>query len=211
MFGMLDYRAHKLYLILFGIPNFIIMWLWIIGIPLLSYHLAFAEYDLWVVKLGASLIVLVIAELLSGLVSFILDRIFFFLFTLIVDVIPHDGRTQDKANEVVRLGATAITLYETNKNPAEWSDNQIEELVRLDWIARLFYSDRIRERCNVLRSHFKSNPGDDFDGSKPRQVVEEAGVAQGFIEGIVSNKVWRLMGVRYGFFVYLIVFNPSGY
>ena len=80
MFGMLDYRAHKLYLILFGIPNFIIMWLWIIGIPLLSYHLAFAEYDLWIVKLGASLIVLVIAELLSGLVSFILDRIFFFLF-----------------------------------------------------------------------------------------------------------------------------------
>lgn len=208
---MLDYRAHKLYLLLFGVPNFLIMWAWIIGIPLLSYHLAFAEYSLWITRVGASLLILVIAELVSGLVSFVIDKFFFFIFTLIVDVIPHDGRTKKQANEVVKAGPSAVTLYETNKNPSDWTDEQIEELIRLDWIARLFYAERIRERCKVLRWHFQANPDDDFGSSKPRQVIEEAGVARGLCETIITNRVWRLMALRYIFFLYLILSNPSGY
>lgn len=34
MFGMLDYRANKLFLIIFGIPWFLLRWIAILALPL---------------------------------------------------------------------------------------------------------------------------------------------------------------------------------
>lgn len=215
MFGMLDYRAHKLYLILFGIPNFLIMWLWIIAVPIISYLIAFDYFDIWIYRVSGAIVVLLLAELIAGLLSYVIDWLFFSTFTLIVDIIPHDGRSKNEAKEVVKAGGKAVVLYETKKNPADWTDEQIEELVRLDWAARLFYGERVRARCNFLREYYQSHPDDDpfdeFGDATPHWVIKNAGLNQGIVEATISNRVSRIMTIRYAFFLWLIAFNPSGY
>lgn len=42
MFGMLDYRAHKLYLILFGIPIIILKVVTLLGIGFIAYLVGFS-------------------------------------------------------------------------------------------------------------------------------------------------------------------------
>lgn len=211
MFGMLDYRAQKLYLILFGIPNFIIFLLWAIGIPLIAYHLGFKQSDAWFLQVAASIGFLLVAEIIAAAVSFIYDKLCFFIFTLIVDIVPYDGRTKAEAKAVVVNGRKALVLYETNKNPGDWTDEDMESLAGLDWVARLFFSERLRERVQALHWHFRNNPEDNFHGDIPRQVIENAGLKQGWAEKIISHRIWRLLLIRYSLFAFLIIFNPSGY
>ena len=45
MFGMLDYRAHKLYIILFFIPNLILNLFAIFGIKIISITIGLAFAD----------------------------------------------------------------------------------------------------------------------------------------------------------------------
>ena len=62
MFGMLDYRAHKLYLILFGIPIIIINLISIFGIGFIAYLVGFSFVETWLIKIILSVVVLFIVE-----------------------------------------------------------------------------------------------------------------------------------------------------
>lgn len=58
MFGMLDYRAHKLYLLLFGIPWYVIRWMIIIGLPFIYYGIGLKVADNRLLQIVVSLFAL---------------------------------------------------------------------------------------------------------------------------------------------------------
>jgi hypothetical protein len=80
MFGMLDYRARKLFILLFGVPVFILRWFFTLGVPLGSYVIAKNYADsLWEVilfgiptLLGGYIVAIIIMFPIGVLWSFLL-------------------------------------------------------------------------------------------------------------------------------------------
>ena len=63
MFGMLDYRAHKLYVILFGIPLFLVTWALIIGRPALAYLISYSYFENEIGEVFAAIALTILFEL----------------------------------------------------------------------------------------------------------------------------------------------------
>ena len=116
MFGMLDYRAHKLYLALFFFPFLVIHTLEIFGIPVLvlgagqailsSYPIFENDYLLFFV----SLIAFCFLWLLTGPLWAVVEGFAKATFRFLIDVVPHDGRSDEEAWEVVAYGQKAMTF-----------------------------------------------------------------------------------------------------
>ena len=64
MFGMLDYRAHKLYVILFFIPNIFLSLFALFGIPLINYSIGLQFADERIYQILLSLVALFVVEFL---------------------------------------------------------------------------------------------------------------------------------------------------
>ena len=62
MFGMLDYRSHKLYIILFFIPNLVLMLFAMFGLPLINYSIGLAFADERIYQILVSLVAVFIVE-----------------------------------------------------------------------------------------------------------------------------------------------------
>lgn len=93
MFGMLDYRAHKLYIILFGIPNLLLLLFSLFGLPFAYYEVGKNYTDSHFMQIIVSLVALIVIELFWAIFVTYLSKFYIFLFGLLVDVIPAEGRT----------------------------------------------------------------------------------------------------------------------
>lgn len=110
MFGMLDYRAYKLYLILFGIPNMILIAIALFGLPILSIELGKIWADSSLVIAIASIIALFIVEIIWTLLLVWLGKLYLFIFQLFVDIVPAENRTKEEAVQVATAGPKAAFL-----------------------------------------------------------------------------------------------------
>ena len=129
MFGMLDYRAHKLFLILFGIPLIILNLISIFVLSFCAYLIGFNFAETWLIKIIFSIVSMIIIEILWTLVIFlIINKLVEFIFGLFVDVIPSEGRTKDEAMIVVFRGEKARNALKLKQHPKEWTDELIEEI-----------------------------------------------------------------------------------
>ena len=109
MFGMLDYRAHKLYFLIFFIPISLLTLFSLFALPLINYSIGFFLSDVRVLQILISLVSLFVLEIVWLLFIFgFISKLFQFIFELFVDVIPHDGRTKEEAKMVVYNGDKAI-------------------------------------------------------------------------------------------------------
>jgi hypothetical protein len=210
MFGMLDYRAHKLYLILFGIPIFFLSLISVLGLPLLSYGLGikFSEVRLLqiLISLGAQFVLEILWTLiLTGVIA----KLFIFIFSLFIDVIPSDGRTPTQALQVVYSGTKAITLIDLDRiHPSLWSDELIASIPKMDWVMNLFYREVLILRFEMLRTHFTMHPNEPFSEYHVKQIVQKSSFPITLGEKVLTVVSYRRMALVYSFFLYLLLFKP---
>ena len=213
MFGMLDYRAHKLYIILFCIPTLILVLFLLFGIPIISYLIGLRLFDARIFQIISSLVSLFIIGSIWGLfVTFFISKLYGFTFSLFVDVIPHDGRTKEEAQMVVYGGDSAILFLEGDKHPSKWRENFGEEVAKTDWVKSLFFKNKNIERFRLMKQRFEFDDEEEIDAYKPykgENFLKEANLEPSWFEIFICNKLERRDFVSYLFFVFLLVLNPA--
>jgi hypothetical protein len=212
MFGMLDYRAHKLYIVLFCIPLLTLVLFSMFGLPIINYVIGMQLFDARIFQILSSLVSMFILEIIWILfINGVVSKLFQFVFTLFVDVIPHDGRTKEEAQAVVWGGDKTILLLEGSKHPNKWRENFEEEIAKLDWMQSLFFKGRIIERFRRIKENFEFDDEEEelpYNSYKLLNFITENNLEATWIEKIICNKIYRRSFVGYSFFVYLLVFNP---
>jgi len=210
MFGILDYRAAKLFLILFGIPNYILRIFLIVGVPYSAYLLTkdfvsgegytpFAEILIFLVAFA---ITTTIAELI---VLFLYEKVFKFIFNLLVDVIPSEGRDIDEAMKVVYGSAIARDLFFVNgKKVSEWTDQDIEKVIKH---VNFWFRDKSRERFYMIRGfcaeHYPEALGKNDVNLEPLQSkFKENNIHIDIKEQILCNKQYRTIIYQLLFVIY---------
>ena len=207
MFGMLDYRANKLFLIIFGIPWFLLRWIAILGLPFLYYGIGLTLVDNRLLQVGVSLVSLFIGELIWLLIVTYIDKLFMFLFNLLVDVIPAEGRTKEEALMVVKGGQQAIRMLNlSTKHPNDWSDD--DYLIYTDSIFTIFFRSVIEKRIEFIKNYYTENPDAFVSISSVDEALKKKALDVGWLERLVCNPQWRGMVITYGLTAYLLLFNP---
>lgn len=207
MFGMLDYRAHKLYLLLFGIPWFVIRWVIIIGLPFLYYGIGHQVAENRLLQIVASLVALFIIEIFVAIGATYIDKFFMFIFNLFVDVISADGRTKEESILVVKSGEVAIKLIELGKkHPRDWTDEDVAFYHRgfFAW----FFKDTISHRIEMIKNYFIENPNVTFNEWNIRDYLSKNNLTMSIFEHLFTNKNYRASAISYSITIALLIFNP---
>ena len=207
MFGMLDYRAHKLYWLL-SRP------LWLLGYILLfvtiacSAALAFHFFDNVYARFAiAYLAFQILGLLLLGVVhaiTWLFDRIFLF----IVDLVPADGRTPEEAKFVLKGGAHTILLL---KPPSQWSDEDFSFAYRKNgWLVRTIMGDTVRKRQEVLSEKSKAwaaradADGSELNAYQMEDLLASSGISTKWYEHLIAKGYCRWLLINHLWF--LIIF-----
>lgn len=207
MFGMLDYRANKLFLIIFGIPWFFLRWIAILGLPFLYYTIGLSFVENRLLQIGVSLISLFIGELIWTIIVTYIDKLFMFLFNLIVDVIPADGRSKEEALAVVKGGQQAIRFLNLNKkHPNEWTDDDV--MAYKNSIFTFFYRDKIDARIELIKNYYADKLDVYISESAIKDLLKKNSLEVDWLEHVICNPMWRGMVISYGLTIYLLLFNP---
>src|ERR1035437_4248979 len=168
MFGMLDYRAHKLYWLL-TLPFTAVVKLGFYAVVLASIviaehtsnHMAVKIVIAWVAMEALSILVyLVFWRLVLGAINKI-----FFCF---VDVLPAHGANAEEAQEVVLRGDLFLLEKKLENDIEHWTEEDTRRFVSLgtNWRARTFFGARKRFTAGVdelKRIHQET-------GSEPRDL-----------------------------------------
>lgn len=207
MFGMLDYRAHKLYLIIFGIPNFLLALYSLFGLPFTYYGLGHSYADSHTMVIVYSLIACIVIEIIWAIFVTYLSKFFIFLFSLFVDVIPADGRSEEEAKLVVWNGEKAIHLIKFNKKkPKDWTEEDFDRLTK--GFFNFFFKDKVTQRLRRIKDYYVENPKVIPNEWNTNKFLKENNLEPEIFEKIIVNDFYRYCVIRYSIFLYLILFNP---
>jgi hypothetical protein len=207
MFGMLDYRAHKLYLLMFGVPWFLFRWMIIIGLPFVYYAIGLQLAENRLLQIITSLIALFFIEIIVAVAVTYLDKLFMFIFNLFVDVISVDERTKEESLLVVKNGDVAIKLIEIGKkHPKDWSDEDIAFYHRgfFAW----FFREKIIQRFENVRNYFIENPNLFYNGWDLNGYLSKNNLSISLLEKIVTNSTYRVTAISYSITIILLISNP---
>jgi hypothetical protein len=208
MFGMLDYRAHKLYILLFGIPLFILNWIYILGIPFASYAIAKNYADSWWGIFLFSVLAYLVLQIAGTILGLIIGKFIEFAFTLVVDVIPADGRTKEEAKLVTWGGEKTIAILELgHTTPNDWTDEQIESVTKgfFNW----FYKDSIIKRLDFIREFQRENPEFVSNNYNNERLLGNNKLAIPISEQIVCNQIYRGWVIGGLLFLFLLLVQPT--
>jgi hypothetical protein len=207
MFGMLDYRAHKLYLLLFGIPWFVIRWMIIFGLPFLYYGIGHQVADNRLLQIAVSLIALFIIEIFVIIGAAYIEKFFMFIFNLFIDVVPAGDRTKEEAIFVVRSGDVAIKIIELGKkHPREWTDEDAAFYHRgfFGW----FFKEAISHRFEMIKNYFIENPDIAFNEWNIKNYLSKNNLSMSLLERLFTNAAYRASAISYSLTLLLLLFNP---
>lgn len=156
MFGMLDYRAHKLFRVL-GFPLIVCGKLAFFVVVAIAIFIAQqTDYSLLVKILLAYVTMEAIAFVTAG-VWFLVMWIFQTTFFWIVDVIPSKGLDEEEAREVVKKGRFVWLARKFAWDIDGWNrDDTLAFVSALNWRARLLFDARGRfeRRVSRMKRHF---------------------------------------------------------
>jgi hypothetical protein len=188
MFGMLDYRAHKL-LKLFTVPvTLVFALIHNIVLPIAAIAIAAGYATSW--KFPQLPIAIAALLLLMIPYQIVLWSTFAFLkaaFNFVIDAVPADGRTKDQAASVVAHGNRAVKLLKLDATrPENWTDDDIEDLVKLRW----FYRDTMRKRLRAVRSHWADNPDLDHSAAEVSNFLYRNNMQPTTMEEIGVQCIW---------------------
>jgi len=205
---MLDYRAAKLYFILFAFPDLLFIVFSLAGKAITPVLIASNYFDNTVLVILVAISLVFVFELILIPLAVVYGKIKKFIFELIIDVTPTDERNEEEAFSVVRVGNKMITLLQLNNtNPREWTDNLIQKGANLDWLGSLFYSSDIKVRLEFLRQHFLNRPELYGHPSEQEAALKEEGLTMQLMEKIISNPGYRWSIVSYILFFYALYYN----
>jgi hypothetical protein len=155
MFGMLDYRAHKLFWLIcwpLALANLVLGYCAVVAsalyvrLELSSYHPLLRIVIAWVV---AQLALLVLA-ILWAVCIFTVKRVFFWL----IDIVPAHGADADDAKEVVLQGPSFALYKKLETSVDDWADKDTDALVRcMNWRARWFFP--VKSRTALFVHHLQ--------------------------------------------------------
>jgi hypothetical protein len=154
MFGMLDYRAHKLFWLV-TFPFRLIARLAFFVIVVIAILIArWTEYSpliqIVVAYVTMEAIAMVFVALWALLVSWPIQKIFFWL----VDVMPSRGENDEEAKEVVCKGQIIWLSKKLSFDIDNWTFEDTDNFVScLHWRARIFFNARENfvKRLSVLQ------------------------------------------------------------
>ena len=146
MFGMLDYRAHKLYWLIAKI-NHLIIFVLSLGLILASFFIGvnFSKSLLWQI-----IISILALEVIFGIFSIII-KFWIYLtekfFRFIIDVVPSEGHSAEEAECILQFGDFYNVLEKLNKFPDLWTFSDTDRLMRrLSFVYKVFFGKKHRDR-----------------------------------------------------------------
>jgi uncharacterized membrane protein len=169
MFGMLDYRAHKLFWLL-TLPLRIISRL--LGFALIVVAILIARWTEY-----SPLVQIVIGIAAFEGMGFIFGILWLFLVALpiekiffwTVDVVPSHGEDEEEAKEIVRKGPIIWLTKKLMNHIDDWTYEDTNAFVScMNWRARLFFNEKERfwKRVEVLHQLY------DDTGKQPSSLPE---------------------------------------
>ena len=208
MFGMLDYRAHKLWVLLTFIPNIVLILFAIFALPLINYSVGLEFADERIFQILISLLSLVVVEIIWFIFTMLFSKSVNFIFYLFIDVIPHDGRTKKEAQMVVWNGEKAINAIALGKHPKTWTDEVIYDAPKADWIMNLYFNSEMTKRMRTIKDHYISYPDTPFDEWEVEKILKENNMLIKYKERVFVNKDTRRILISYFIFLLLLIINP---
>ncbi len=157
MFGMLDYRAYKLFWLV-GFPLRVVSRLSFFAILAVAILIALQTSYVPVVKMGIAYgamegILLGFIIVWWLLIVWPIDKAFFW----VVDVVPSRGEDTHEAREIARRGPVIWLSKKLMNDIENWTFEDTEEFVKcLNWRSRLFFKarERVSKRVRVLQDAY---------------------------------------------------------
>jgi hypothetical protein len=155
MFGMLDYRAHKLLWLLFLPIRICVRLSFFVNVAAAVFLAAMTSYSL--------LVKIVIAYLIFELIGMVLLAFWTFIswlvrkgFFWVIDVIPADGDNAEEVMAVVLAGKIVRLSKKLSTDVGNVTLEEMDELSRVpNWRAKLLFNarERVGKRLMILFQH----------------------------------------------------------
>jgi len=192
MFGMLDYRAHKL--------------LWLICLPLrLLFRLTFFANVLASVFIAQSTSYSLLVKCVIGYVAFeaiglvllVIGHLVYWIvrqmFFWFIDVIPSVGENAAEAREVVIRGKVIRLSKKLTAHIDDWTWDDTQEFVSVfNWRARLLFNlrEKVEKRIAILKDYQEETgkQPQDLRGTELQKLVGHLDLS-GF-ERFISNQMF---------------------
>ena len=150
MFGMLDYRAHKLFRLLLFPLAIIFKLAFYAGIAT-SIIIAQNTSYTTVVKI---VLAYVVFEVLTAVIGAVYSAVMWMFkrgFFWLIDVIPAHGSTPEEARAIAEGGRGVELSLKLDHDIANWTPEDTSETMSLmNWRARMFFGERSRIRSQRL-------------------------------------------------------------
>ena len=207
MFGMLDYRAHKLYRVLVYPVEYLLLVLTFFVPATAAYF-----FTLWITKDALLFpLTLFVAWTISGLPWSLITWMFLAvpksIFNFLIDPIPTDGRTKEEALAVVMRGQRAILVLKFQKPASQWSDEDIEALSKITLLSR-FFRYKIEDRFHRLRNYYCGNPHITQSEYETNKILKEWGLAPTLIELIFTKLFYGGLAIHSVILLLIIIYAP---
>jgi hypothetical protein len=169
MFGMLDYRAYKLFWLI-GLPFriagrlafFIIVAIGIFIGHWTGYHVL---VQMVVAYLAFEAIILVFNLLWTVVIVNPYAKVFFW----VIDVVPSRGKNTEEANSIARLGPIVWLMKKFENDIEHWTDEDTDALAKcFNWRARWWFNpeEKIWKRAEIMQEVYQNT------GKQPAELGE---------------------------------------
>ena len=207
MFGMLDYRAHKLYLTLIFPIRLPLLFMGWFAPAIAAYLLA---QNISKDALFFPLIVIVgffISEFLFLSLSKLVLAIFDCVFNFLIDAVPCNGRSREEALMVVKGGDKAIVLLKLAKDPSELTDDDIEDISKID-IWHRFFQYEIQDRLNEIKRYYSENVQIKPSQQQTGNFLKKMKLRPKWNERLVTSPIFRYYIVQFVIITMIILYAP---
>lgn len=211
MFGMLDYRAHKLYWLLTKPFNLIV---WLISIVLIVFSIAIgANYYTDPI---AQFIAAIVALEVMGIIYFITIKILFWIcekvFFFFIDVVPAEGRSKEDALNVLRMGDNYLLLKKM-LTPHDWDYEDTDRYMKAaPLINRMLFGNTMRsnvnETINAVSSYIEEKNLIDLKNNEDVliAIINDIMSKQSLIYKLWVNPTINSIIIKYIIFIVLFIF-----
>jgi hypothetical protein len=159
MFGMLDYRAHKLYRLL-TFPFHIIILIIFFSAIAVGIMVARSTEFAWWAKIIIAYLVFELAVIIGNLLFKGLLWLFNSAFFWTVDVVPSKGSDHEEARVIVLWGELRLLAKKLESKIEDWTEEDTVKLLRYaPWRCRLFFRkniiERFRARVRFIQQYYE--------------------------------------------------------
>jgi len=201
MFGMLDYRAAKLFWLLM-LPLRVATWFvpWVsIAVAVLVASVEFRNYS-WLAKIGIAIAAFL---MMAFALAIMLTAIQWWLkqgFMWVIDVIPSKGADPKEAEAVVVGGKSYLIMKKLSHHIEQWTDDDTAFMARLaPWRIRPFFQrqslERFKHQVRVIKENYERTG---------KQYADLSPIEQKKLIGSYEDPLWRQI-LRTPFFVTLAI------